>query len=1565
MSNILNATPVNGEFNFQDWIIRNYLRRDGNNTVLFTWSNGSEVAANVTYLYVYNNTELVPTTPSPAEVEHISGNNYLIKELGDNEFNLTVYFNMSYWNSSTSDWEDNGVPIDSSSGATVTYECNFGPVQDQIGSFTDGFFGSGKWNGSFTAPSSDGDYYITVNASLGAPYEPFILNFTLTLTNLTTLVITPSADTIFWRENASFELNYTNSDTGSPVLNALITIQTQQGQFQENVNFTVNFTNSIYNVTIISATLHAQIYALNFSITTNETQVQRQVIMLTVQNRTTQFYANQTTYDVYLGDNLTIYLTYKDGINGTEIAWDSLTCLNNSGLVFTSFGGPGNYSTTINSSLMIEGTILNTTGVYQLVFRAVKQDYVTADLIITVNISALHSMLSFVITPEASISYDGTYVIRVVKDTTNHQIIVYYNDSWGYSGVGISDGSVNVTLNGSSLFASSAGTGNYTIQIDATVLSDPPAPSNYTLIIILSRPQYETKTLTAIVEIVEMDLSCSPLNSTEATFYPVAENWTFSMVLNRSLTFDVLCNDSNGNVTGASVSAYLNGSTCLVSEQGDGLYSIVVDSSTLINPVMTQNYTLLIIVDATGYKQTNVTIYLQLDPVPSILNPVDPELIGYGSETLNIDFILQDDESNIIKDIINNGYGEINFTIINSTYKTGVPVSGATGSFTWNTNGFYRASTLLQNFANGSYQVLVNFSGTPKNYFQNASHVSNLTILVTGEKITTQIQHVIPQTILESNKLVINASLEKLNGDPIVSENINFTVITTYLDSSTDIFSVSKVTNASGHAGFEYHVPDGASTISILMTYYGDQYRHAAANSSFVTVEHHDITLTIMEYPGIISPGETLSITVRLLNDTTPLVGKQVNLTITFAFTGGDSQEFLFSVQTDANGRATASIQLTGTLESAISVSINAVFYGSNGFSSAAAPKSIAILTQFEIFLRNMLPLLLTLLFIMITIIVIAVITMIVYVKYIRPKREPLAEKKRRLMIKRAETDKEIAEITRELNRLRQETLLKAKQARKGNKYEEAWKLYEKVGNLSLELAEKSVAKEFFAIAREMKSSYERTVQDKELRKERTRLINQAREAIKNQQTREAKILYSKIVEISRRLKDHEAVEKYSKLAGTAVEQVKTVASLDLRKTLKQTLAKADSLMGKQKFQKAAEHFEQASKILIALGEEDGVKRFIGWAKLAREREEMLTGAIDQWRTTVEEKQEKLLANADKQYSAGHIEDALEDLRSALVFAMELGDDETVENIKDKISKIETKIANFKGNDQEKNKMKLEKALKSAKEAEESKQYGVAIHLYESAASYAADLGDSEQAKALMEKVQEILEIKQKKEEDLIRKTLQENEKETPEETEQSTKTAEKKLPKPKQISETPIAKVKPIKIKAKKPTKPAKKAKKVKRIKKVIKIKKPGKTLAKEEAKLLEIRIENILKIASDFLNKKLYLTAAFLYRKAAGFSAELGDSEQQSELNLKAEHLETIRADKKIDQRKIRTKCRTLVNEAETAIAKKNIKQAIKAYEEVTENFFLLGDEDAALEFFEKIIKLREQVKNGKSEK
>ncbi|MHC1591214.1 MAG: hypothetical protein ACXQS8_03950, partial [Candidatus Helarchaeales archaeon] len=684
MSNILNTTPINGEFNFPEWDIWNYLRRDGNNTVLFTWSNGSEVAANVTYLYVYNATDLLPSTPGPSEINHVSGNNYRIKELGETTFNLTVYFNMSWWNSSTSQWEDNGVPLDSDNGASVTYKCNFGPTENRTGSFSNGYFGAGKWNGTFTAPSSSGDYYIEVTASLGAPYQPVILNFTLTLTNLTSLVISPETDSIYWLNNVTFEVNYTNLDSGSPVLNADITIETSEGTLQESVNYTVVYNSGIYNVTIISSTLHARIYSLNFSVTTNETQLQRKIVTLTVLNRTTILQANQTTFDVYLGDNFTVYLTYKDAINDTEIAWDTLVCLNNSALVFTSFGGPGNYSTTINSSIMLEGTILNTTGVHELVFRATKQDYMVADLTITVNISALHAMLSFVITPESSISYDGQYVIQVVKGNTNHQVIVYYNDSWGYSGVGIGDGSVNATLNGSSLFASSSGTGNYTIRIDATVLSNPPAPSNHTLIIVLSRPGYETKTITAIVEIIELNMSCVPINSSQVIFYPVGQNWTFSMILNRTVTFNVSCNSTSQNITGATVTATLNGSSCLVSEQGNGLYSIIVDSSVLVNPNMTENYTLLIQVDATGYKQVNLTIFVQLEPIPVLLTSLDPELIGYGSETLTIKCLAKDNESNILQDLISKGYGEINFTIKNSTYPNGIPLAGASGTFSWN-----------------------------------------------------------------------------------------------------------------------------------------------------------------------------------------------------------------------------------------------------------------------------------------------------------------------------------------------------------------------------------------------------------------------------------------------------------------------------------------------------------------------------------------------------------------------------------------------------------------------------------------------------------------------------------------------------------------------------------------------------------------------------------------------------------------------------------------------------------------------------------------------------------------
>ena len=113
--------------------------------------------------------------------------------------------------------------------------------------------------------------------------------------------------------------------------------------------------------------------------------------------------------------------------------------------------------------------------------------------------------------------------------------------------------------------------------------------------------------------------------------------------------------------------------------------------------------------------------------------------------------------------------------------------------------------------------------------------------------------------------------------------------------------------------------------------------------------------------------------------------------------------------------------------------------------------------------------------------------------------------------------------------------------------------------------------------------------------------------------------------------------------------------------------------------------------------------------------------------------------------------------------------------------------------------------------------------------------------------------------------------------------------------------------------------------------------------------------------MNKKLQLTSAYLYRRAAALSVEIGDAEQQMELNLKADHLESIKTKKKIDQRAVRDKCRTIVENAQKAIAKKNYEQAIKGYEEVTEYFFQLGDEDAATDFFEQTINMRDQLKKN----
>ncbi|NVM01869.1 MAG: hypothetical protein HWN67_06015 [Candidatus Helarchaeota archaeon] len=1419
----LAAPTQNSDYDFPDLTLMDNLTTDGNSTVLFLWNNGTEVSGEIAFLYVRNVSSLVVISP---EFPELQGD--LIEGIKGGTFNLTVYFNMSYW--------DNGwtsIAINDSPSTTVSYQTNSLDIANPIsGNLT--FIGNGTWTKIFNFPTINASYYLFINAS-SEDIRPSNRNFTLIVSNSSNLELTLPLQSVFWGENVTFSLNYTDQISGSPIIGANVTkvnytiaSLSQSGILIENSNYITTSQNGIYNITIISRTLSNYTYNITFKLNVIGFQTKSQTGTLFVNNRTTTLTLVVAPTPIFLGDNVSVMIFYEDTINNSGIT-EAIIKTNASALLdFTVIpvaGEPGNYSITMNSSNF------NNIGTYLIEFNASKN------------------------------LYDIAY------------LNVFVQVSWFYT---------NLT----------------------------------------------------------------PISGVNGTIY----DWNISVMLNSSQKIQVKYLNlwDNSLVEDALIDAYFEGQLLSTSQLGNGNYSITLDTSIISNPDINENYTLNVTMYKTGYEAQTINITVKFFPLTTILTPIRDYINASHNEVISIDVVL----TNINLENIGPSFGIITYNITNSSggyYKNG----------TLNYQlGYYTGSVQLlsTDLANGSYDIIVNFSSS-FNFYLNSSCTIALNFSISTPIIQTVIEFVnLPSKVNESTYIDIIMNLTNAQKtETIPSGSVEITIIASFEDGSTQTNITNKLTDLSGVINISYFVPSESISVYISANYYGSSQYEQSSNSSSILVIRQRIDLELLLLPPLFVPeGLPLLITgkIETENGTVPIGTIVMSISVALSIaTMPIIHTFSINFTPSSKG---IFIYIIPIPENIFSVSVSATYYGTRGYKVEASPRAVAILNELEYFIRENFYLLL----ISSLIIAIVIIGIITYFKAIRPKTETLTTKKKRLMTQRIETTKELVKITKELDKLRGETLAQAQKAERDGLLEEAAKAYEKVGNLSLELAEKSIAKDYFARARVLMKNVTKKELISKREEERKKLIESARMALREKNVLKASKYYSKIVAISIQLGDLETAQRFSNLIASTEDQIKLLKDQELRTELKGILQKADKAMGKQKFGIAAKHFEEASRLLLLLDEPEGVKKFSGWAKLARERQEIFSEEVTDWKAELNMIIEDTKKVVEKKKEEADYDQVILNLIKIAIYYLEIEDENMYREYRQRAKSFSDKLKIFRTDRRSKIESEKLRILQKAERAESEHDFKIAAELYEKAAKLAIDLGDRNEGKQIMEKAQIL--FKQAK-------RWAESEKlEKLKELEKPIKPAPKivAIPvKPKLITELPRPKpIRPIFERAKpvelpeikvlpKPIEPEKIVIKP-IVEKPIMIPKaiPKEILpTKEEQKTENIRnqIDKLHTLVFDCQKNKRLNTAIYYYKVASNLAKQINDKRLVDSYFLKLEELK-VSTPQKIESR---DKIRKLIESSENKIRNKKFAKAIEELKDIAEIFFSMGDEQGGIDFLERI--------------
>jgi phage shock protein A len=131
------------------------------------------------------------------------------------------------------------------------------------------------------------------------------------------------------------------------------------------------------------------------------------------------------------------------------------------------------------------------------------------------------------------------------------------------------------------------------------------------------------------------------------------------------------------------------------------------------------------------------------------------------------------------------------------------------------------------------------------------------------------------------------------------------------------------------------------------------------------------------------------------------------------------------------------------------------------------------------------------------------------------------------------------------------------------------------------------------------------------------------------------------------------------------------------------------------------------------------------------------------------------------------------------------------------------------------------------------------------------------------------------------------------------------------------------------------------------------------EEFEETKLELATTVKNARDALKTGKPVLAKDLYKKAANIAGTIGESDSVVRYEQKAEEIEIVQPKKSIeDEGAVRRKITELTSKAEKALQKKKYIEAKNLYEEISELFLQLGEEDAANSFFERASSLKRLI-------
>lgn len=615
----------------------------------------------------------------------------------------------------------------------------------------------GYTNYTFTINTSKveslGQYQIDFTAS-HLNYSSQTPTFDLIVSEIETTVNSADyADPIqlYWEENFTFSINYTDIVNGLPVSEANVYYYIFGDPTFTPHPLTETAVPGIYNITL-NSTDFTSAGEYNFQILAEKEFYKTSQVWITVdiQIVPTQLTTPNTKISTTWGQTFTISTNFKDIRSiPTEITDATLT------LVFTGPNGYENQTTVSHSgngdyniTFSAETHTFPVAGTYTFVATATKNQYQTQVVSISVDIAIVPTEL----TPDATsiTKYWGElYTIGVTfEDITDSQntIPITTGATVSYSVVGME--SLVGTLTHQS-------NGYYTVSLSTTMFG---TTGTYTLQIQAVKSQYETQTLSITVTVNKI--------TTKLT----AESSLISVAWEDDFTLNCTFIDSHGPtevpITDGTVSfsvigpnGYTDSGFLIHSTEGNYLATF----STNDDLPEKGTYVYSVIAQKSHYVTRNLTITVEVATIPTVLTAASESIVVQLGNTFNLALLYQNNETGTPVPIVSGA------TV---SYKATGPNSfSESGSISHVGSGWYNITLNADDYGQGTFTFLVTAA---KNQYETQQISIIVDIGLVPTELTTPNEQI---TLYWSKNVTLEVNYEDITnpGSPLAIEGATVT----------------------------------------------------------------------------------------------------------------------------------------------------------------------------------------------------------------------------------------------------------------------------------------------------------------------------------------------------------------------------------------------------------------------------------------------------------------------------------------------------------------------------------------------------------------------------------------------------------------------------------------------------------------------------------------------------------------------------------------------------------------------------------------------------------------------